>query len=169
MQHFELLRAYADREGHTNVPVDYVEDGLKLGQWTRLRRREHKKLSPDRQAPLEAIPGWFWGRKGDYVWNQNFALLKEFAEREGHARPSYGHIEGGVKLGSWVVEQRAERRNLPYERKAALEGLLGWSWTVSKDAWDEKYEMVKKFAARVGHSRVPPLCQPGLRRPPPDN
>jgi len=155
MQHLDLLRAYADREGHTNVPVDYVEDGLKLGQWTRLRRREHRKLGPERQALLEAIPGWFWGRKADYVWNQKLALLKKFADREGHARPSYGHIEGGVKLGGWVVEQRAERENLSDDRKAALEALPGWTWTVSKDAWDEKYEMVKKFAARVGHTRVP--------------
>jgi hypothetical protein len=108
--------------------------------------------SPERQALLEAIPGWFWGTKSDYVWNQKLALLKKFAEQEGHARPSYGHIEGGVKLGSWVFEQRAERQNLSAERKAALEALPGWSWTVSQDAWDEKYEMLKKFAAREGPS-----------------
>ncbi len=118
MQHLELLRAYADREGHTNVPVDCVEDGLKLGQWTRLRRREHKKLSQERQALLEAIPGWFWGRKGDYVWNQKFEMLKRFVEREGHALVPGGYVEDGIKLGGWVREQRAERDDLPTERVA---------------------------------------------------
>lgn len=155
MEHLELLRRFSARTGATLVPVDYVEDGLKLGQWVRLRRKERKKLSPERQALLEAIPGWFWGTKSDYVWNHKLNLLTKFAEREGHARPSYGHIEGGVKLGSWVVEQRAERQNLSTERKAALEALPGWSWTVSRDAWDEKYEVVRKFATLVGHSRVP--------------
>ncbi len=155
MQHLELLRVYADREGHTNVPVDCVEDGLKLGQWTRLRRREHKELSPARQELLEAIPGWFWGRKADYVWKQKFEMLKRYVEREGHALVPGGHTESGVKLGGWVREQRAERENLSTERVARLESVLGWSWGVSDDSWFDKYEMVKKFAEREGHARVP--------------
>jgi hypothetical protein len=155
MQHLELLRAYADREGHTNVPVDCVEDGLKLGQWTRLRRREHKKLSPERQALLESIPGWFWGSKGDYVWNQKFEMLRRFVEHEGHAQVPGGYVESGIKLGSWVREQRAERDNLPTERTTKLESLPGWSWGLNDDSWFEKYEMVKRFAEREGHSRVP--------------
>lgn len=155
MQHLKLLRAYADREGHTNVPVDCVEGGLKLGQWTRLRRREHKRLSPERQALLESIPGWFWGRKADYVWNQKFEMLKRFVEREGHALVPGGYAESGIKLGSWVREQRTERDNLPTDRVAKLESLAGWSWGVMGDSWFEKYEMVKRFAEREGHSRVP--------------
>jgi len=155
MQHLELLRAYADREGHTNVPVDCVEDGLKLGQWTRLRRREHKKLSPERQALLESIPGWFWGSKADYVWNQKFEMLRRFVEREGHAQVPGGYCESGIKLGGWVREQRAERDNLPTERTTKLDSLPGWSWGLNDDLWFEKYEMVKRFADREGHSRVP--------------
>lgn len=155
MQHLELLRAYADREGHANVPVDYVEDGLKLGQWTRLRRREHKKLAPERQAVLESIPGWFWGRKADHIWEQKFYLLRQYADREGHARPPYDHLEDGEKLGQWVVTQRSERTNISPVRRARLEELPGWSWMVSQDVWDERYGLAKRFADREGHSRVP--------------
>ncbi len=36
-----------------------------------------------------------------------------------------------------------------------LESLPGWSWEVSNDSWFEKYEFVKRFAEREGHSRVP--------------
>ena len=64
MQHLELLRSYAAREGDANVPVDYVEEGLKLGQWTRLRRREHKKLSAERQALLGGDPRLVLGTQG---------------------------------------------------------------------------------------------------------
>lgn len=95
------------------------------------------------------------GNQSDYIWNQKLALLKKFAGREGHARPTSGHVEGSVKLGGWVVEQRAERHNLCAERIAALEALPGWSWTVSRDAWDEKYEALCVFAAREGHAQVP--------------
>lgn len=155
LQHLELLRAYADREGHANVPVDYVDDELKLGQWTRLRRREHKNLSPARQALLESIPGWFWGSKADYVWNQKFEMLKRFVEREGHALVPDKYVESEIKLGGWVREQRAERDKLRPERVAKLESLPGWSWGVSVDSWFDKYELVKRFAEREGHSRVP--------------
>ncbi|TRW79285.1 helicase [Mycolicibacterium sp. 018/SC-01/001] len=154
-QHLELLRTYAAREGDTNVPVDYVENGLKLGQWTRLRRREHKQLSADRQVLLESIPGWFWGRKADYIWNQKYEILQRFVEREGHALVPDQYVNDGVKLGGWVREQRAERDNLPIERAARLEALPGWSWAVSVDSWFEKYELVRGFADRKGHSRVP--------------
>jgi superfamily II DNA or RNA helicase len=154
-EHLALLQAFANREGHTRVPVDYVEDGLKLGQWTRLRRREHKTLSAERQAVLEGIPGWYWGRSSDFVWEQKLAVIKKFVKREGHARVPSGHIEDGVKLGAWVAEQRAERRNLSPERVAQLDALPGWSWTLSQDIWDERYELLGKFADREGHARVP--------------
>ena len=127
MENLELLRIFAVREGHTNVPVNHIENGLKLGQWTRLRRSEQMKLTPQRRALLDAIPGWFWGKKSDYVWNQKYALLKKFVAREGHARVPDGHVEDGVRLGSWVREQRAGRTNLSAERKVMLEALPGWS------------------------------------------
>ncbi|MEU9806882.1 Helicase associated domain protein [Mycobacterium sp. NPDC050853] len=155
MQHLEALRTYASREGHTNVPVDHLEDGLRLGQWTRLRRREHMNLSTERQTLLESIPGWFWGRKADYVWDQKFEMLSRFVERHGHSLVPGGYVDDGVKLGSWVREQRAEKDNLSHERIARLESLSRWSWGVSDDAWFEKYQLAKKFAEREGHSQVP--------------
>jgi superfamily II DNA or RNA helicase len=155
LEHLERLKAFAEREGHTRVPVDYVENGMKLGQWTRLRRREHRKLSPDRQALLEAIPGWYWGRSADHIWDQKFALMKKFVDREGHARVPSGHVEDGVKLGSWVTEQRSNRDTIAPDRIEQLEALPGWSWTVSDDTWDERYDLLCAFAEREGHARVP--------------
>ncbi|MFI9536793.1 helicase associated domain-containing protein [Nocardia fusca] len=155
MEHFELLRLFAAREGHANVPVGHIENGLKLGQWTRLRRREHTKLTAQRRALLEAIPGWFWGAKSDYVWSLKLELLKRFVAREGHPRVPDGHIESGVRLDSWVREQRSERANLSTGRKTELEALPGWRWTPFQEIWGERYDMVKKYALRVGHSRIP--------------
>jgi hypothetical protein len=155
MEHLEALRTYTARVGDSLVPTDHLEGGLKLGQWVRLRRKDEKKLSPERKALLEEIPGWFWGTKSDYIWGQRLELLKKFTAREGHARPTYDHIEDGVKLGSWVVTQRTERGTLSQERVELLEALPGWAWSVSEGAWMEKYALAQKFAAREGHARIP--------------
>jgi hypothetical protein len=154
-EHLAAVRDYADREGHTQVPVDYIENGLKLGQWTRLRRRERNKLSAERRAQLEALPGWHWGLRADYVWEQKYALIKQFADREGHARVSSTHVEDGVKLGSWLTMQRSTRYRLRPDQIARLEALPGWSWTVSRDTWDQRYELLREFTDREDHSRVP--------------
>jgi len=126
--HLELLKAFAAREEHTRVPVDYVENGMKLGQWTRFRRKEGTKLSAERQSLLEAIPGWYWGRTVDYIWDQKFEALETFVKREGHARVPTDHVEDGVKLGSWVAEQRSNRNILAPERVSRLGALPGWTW-----------------------------------------
>jgi len=60
-----------------------------------------------------------------------------------------------VKLGSWVAEQRSNRKTLAPERVALLEAVPGWTWTVSEDTWDEKYLLLCAFATREGHARVP--------------
>lgn len=154
-EHLAALQDFAKREGHTRVPVDFVENGLKLGQWTRLRRAEHKNLSVERQKQLESLPGWYWGRSGDYAWEQKLAVLKKFVDREGHARVPSAHAEDGAKIGMWAAQQRSERSILSPERVARLEALPGWTWTVSDDTWDERYALLRAFVAREGHARVP--------------
>jgi hypothetical protein len=63
---FEHLRKYAESEGHTSVPFNYVaEDGYKLGQWVSMQRHFYKqgKLSTERQEALEQLPGGVWMKK----------------------------------------------------------------------------------------------------------
>jgi hypothetical protein len=65
-RNLDALRAYAAREGHPNVPGPHIEhtpDGdIDLGRWVSYIRTRHRKglLSPERAAPLEALPGWNW-------------------------------------------------------------------------------------------------------------
>jgi hypothetical protein len=60
------LRQYAAREGHARVPQNYVEtvDGIdvNLGNWVVSKRGQFKsdRLSAERIAELEALPGWPW-------------------------------------------------------------------------------------------------------------
>jgi hypothetical protein len=61
------LRTFLAREGHARVPGKHSEKGFKLGSWVDRRRRERKagKLSPDRVARLEALPGWVWDARNE--------------------------------------------------------------------------------------------------------
>lgn len=57
------LHKFMEVEGHARVPVNHVTDsGFKLGTWVSNRRKDYRsgKLSPERIAELEALPGWVW-------------------------------------------------------------------------------------------------------------
>ena len=62
----EALHQFIHREGHPQVPNKHVElvDGkeIRLGIWVSKRRSDYKhgKLSAQRVAALEAVPGWTW-------------------------------------------------------------------------------------------------------------
>jgi hypothetical protein len=96
------LRAFVEREGHVRVPQKHVaEDGFRLGQWVMLRRREHDngRLSDDRVAALESLPGWAWDPNEDF-WQEGVAHVLAFVEREGHARvPQKSVPVDGYRLG----------------------------------------------------------------------
>ena len=49
--------------GHTCVPGDHITgESFRLGKWVRRQRSTYRagKLSADRVARLEALPGWVW-------------------------------------------------------------------------------------------------------------
>ena len=54
---YNLLLQYNEREGHTNVPQGYVEDGETLGVWVKGQREAKKKgvLEADRREKLENL------------------------------------------------------------------------------------------------------------------
>lgn len=148
------VHAFAEREGHARVPVNLVESGINLGQWVVVQRSTRERMTPDRRAQLEALPGWSWDARVD-LWADSYAALKAFARREGHIRVSQRHIENGINLGSWTAIQRGKRDTLISERREQLETLPGWSWDPNSDAWNRSYEALKVFVDRNGHASVP--------------
>ena len=155
---FALLNAFVAREGHARVMLPHVEDGAPLGKWARTQRRFHKtgRLSAERIACLEALPGWTWDAIGG-LWEKRFAVLERFVAREGHPLVPRKHREDGIRLGQWVNLQRTHHTNgvLAVSRAARLESLPGWTWTPIADRWMDSFDLLNEFVAREGHSRVP--------------
>ena len=163
---FSALRQFADREGHTRVHRDHEEkfDGelLPIGSWVTTRRFGYRngRLSAERVAALEALPGWEWDpNEADLQgW---LSALKQFAEREGHITVPIGHEEsfGGedYNLSTWIRGHRSKYRRgkLSAERVAALEALPGWNWDPHEANFQNKLGALKQFANREGHLRIP--------------
>ena len=117
---YALLRAYREREGHARVPAPHVEEGVRLGGWLSEQRKRYQArglseeerkakrlkvapLSDEEVGRLEAL-GVMWNVVVEQ-WERNYALLRAYREREGHARVPASHVAEGEKLGSWLSTQ----------------------------------------------------------------
>ena len=126
------VRAYAAENGHANVPKSYVSpNGHRTGAWVSNRRADYAaaKLSAERIAELEALPGWVWTDDSRLVIG--VAAVRAYAAENGHARVPASYVSPhGHKTGSWVRVRRQDyvAGKLSADRIAELESIPGWVW-----------------------------------------
>eukprot|EP00977_Amphora_coffeiformis_P004754 scaffold1019_cov172-Amphora_coffeaeformis.AAC.7 len=155
---FGLLKKYQQREGHCKVPQRHIENGKKLGLWLNDQRRAYKKgkMDESRRQPLEDA-GVSWTPLED-EWEEWFALLKKFKEREGHANVSRNHKENGRCLGIWLNNQRRAKkgqgRKLSKSQECRLEE-LGVSFDPYRDQWEKNFAVLVQYKEWNGHCNVP--------------
>ncbi|MEN3309854.1 MAG: hypothetical protein V7603_6056 [Micromonosporaceae bacterium] len=143
--------------------------GIGIGEWAFKQRlaRSHGRLSADRIARLERIPGWYWDRDTS-DWADTYAVLKAFAARTGSVAENEvgASVLDGLysmgyprrRLGVWCAAQRQSYRlgTLDAERVRMLEALPGWSWDAGLSA--QHVAMIQaliSFCELEGHASVP--------------
>jgi superfamily II DNA or RNA helicase len=145
------LSRFADREGHTKIPMEHVEDGFGLYKWVLHKRNLYKRrksdltLNEERISQLENLPGWTWNPH-DKIWEDTFKKLKEHLATTGQC-----HSFPTTSLRSWVLRQRQsyEQGNLDPSRISQLETLLEWTWIDPRpDSWDLSFELLLNFVKR---------------------
>jgi hypothetical protein len=150
------LLAFAKREGHARVPHGHLEGRVRLGAWVNQQRYRFKngRLTPERIATLERLPGWVWDAN-QAAWEDGLSHLNVFVKREGHARVPLSHLEGedAFALGRWVSQKRQSyhRRSLPTAWQRELSSLPGWTWDPFEDEWQRGLKALRSFAKRERH------------------
>ena len=139
---FDLLKTYLASNNGLYPENPRGSNNSGLGKWiVRQRQRFSNGWMPHNQVEeLQSLPNWKWDPLNE-KWNSSFEILRQFAEREGHARPAANYLEGNERLGLWVSQQRNRykaSRVLPHQ-KALLESLPGWSWDPLTENWMNFY------------------------------
>ena len=111
-------------------------------------------------------------KKYTQQWEENFTLLKQYYQREGHYNIPSLHKEDGKKLGYWVVNQRRLKRNgkLLTERKKKLNDLEGCNGDeffgyTNKQIWEDNFSALVRYKQREGHCSVPLTYQEDKKQP----
>jgi uncharacterized membrane protein len=100
----------------------------RLGLWVYTQRKNKNALTAEKQAALEAIPGWVWTKHffiNKYTWEEQLAALREYAVVH-NALPRQVHR----RLGAWMGTQRQnyKKHKLSVERVNALQSVPLWKW-----------------------------------------
>jgi superfamily II DNA or RNA helicase len=167
---FEHLVQYVVRTGHSNVPDDHCEDDFRLGRWVSQQKAFPKRLgrlSEDRRARLESLPGWSWGRsyalsaagaaRHTKAWQTGFDRLARFADENDHARVPRNYRDEDFNLGEWVSVQRKNwtKGLLSVEREKLLEAIPGWTWAAHGDAWEKGFASLEAYLKCNDGAKMP--------------
>ena len=151
-RHFALLANYIEREGDPAVPVDHIEDGVKLGVWVSGLRARRSRAKPAWIAALNDI-GFDWNpAKSQFA--RNMMLLEKYKAREGNTLVPNGHIEDGVALGSWMARIRSHP-NLRSAIEVQELSRIGFIWNVEEALFQEFLAALREYKSEHGHIQVP--------------
>jgi len=126
---YDLIIQFVDE--FNKLPLTKTEyQEVKIGSWMSQQRvaKKNDKMSIERIADLEKIPGWIWGTD----WESRYNLLVQFVykfKKLPLKRTEYKE----VKIGSWMTRQHAikkgtEKGKLTQKRIEKLEAIPGWKW-----------------------------------------
>ncbi|MFF3359236.1 helicase associated domain-containing protein [Streptomyces sp. NPDC002917] len=100
-----------------------------LGQWIADARRSHARgnMDQDRILQLEKL-GMIWSHY-DVAWEQGLTAARAWAAENGHLLAPHNATHQGIKVGTWLKNQRAATRRALELEQRQTEGLPVQSWS----------------------------------------
>lgn len=145
------LGAFVGSHGRFPVSNSADEDEKSLALWASQQRTQRTagRLSEERIAALESIPGWFWNH-AEGKWTRSCQALADFIALHGRYPRAGSKDPEEAELGRWVNVQRGSyrERTLSESRVRSLEVVVGWSWDPLDAAWSGRFHELEDFVRR---------------------
>ena len=153
----DALDAFYTREGHYNVLVDHIENGLKLGNFVRSLRQgtSVRKPTADEKNRLTAT-GFSWLPSHRNGWISKYELLKIYYDAKGHTDLNTSNCND-IALINWATFQRTKRKKGKLNA-GQIEKLnaINFSWDLLGAAFEASFAALQKYYTREGNTDVPP-------------
>ncbi len=116
---FELLKAYYEENGDTQVPANYVINGVWLGRWLNKQKMKLAEKCPDemplteaQKLKLQSIGVFPSGKHNELLWETQYDDAKNYYLQNGNLNIPKEYIGStGKKLGRWIIGQRKKYRD----------------------------------------------------------
>lgn len=170
-ERYDLALAYKTEHGNLEIPSVYkTEDGVWLGSWVSRQRQAlnsgSSALSSERRKLLRTLfkgerrpsdPAADHGTVREANWERNFRSAARYARKYKHLLVPASYVDSdGVRLGVWVSNLRAARKNRPDSYQvtpAHIKKLnsIGMVWDARDAKWGTAYQQAKAYYKAHGN------------------
>ena len=170
-ERYDLALAYKTEHGDLEIPSVYkTTDGVWLGSWVSRQRQAlnsgSSALSSERRKLLRTLfkgerrpsdPAADHGTVREANWERNFRSAARYARKYKHLLVPASYVDSdGVRLGVWISNLRAARKNRPDSYQvtpAHIKKLnsIGMVWDARDAKWGTAYQQAKAYYKAHGN------------------
>lgn len=170
-ERYDLALAYKTEHGDLEIPSVYkTADGVWLGSWVSRQRQAlnsgSSALSSERRKLLRILfkgerrpsdPAADHGTVREANWERNFRSAARYARKYRHLLVPASYVDSdGVRLGVWISNLRAARKNRPDSYQvtpAHIKKLnsIGMVWDARDAKWGTAYQQAKAYYKAHGN------------------
>lgn len=170
-ERYDLALAYKTEHGDLEIPSVYkTADGVWLGSWVSRQRQAMNSgssaLSSERRKLLRILfkgerrpsdPAADHGTVREANWERNFRSAARYARKYKHLLVPASYVDSdGVRLGVWISNLRAARKNRPDSYQvtpAHIKKLnsIGMVWDARDAKWGTAYQQAKAYYKAHGN------------------
>lgn len=164
-ERYDLALAYKTEHGDLEIPSVYkTADGVWLGSWVSRQRQAlnsgSSALSSERRKLLRILfkgerrpsdPAADHGTVREANWERNFRSAARYARKYKHLLVPASYVDSdGVRLGVWISNLRAARKNRPDSYQVTLAHIkklnsIGMVWDARDAKWGTAYQQAKAY------------------------